>query len=89
MDTATIPVVTGIVFLVLEALKAATNSNEVFKKIIPILAGVLGITLGVLTYYFAPNMIAADNVVQAILLGLASGLAATGTHQIFKQITKG
>jgi hypothetical protein len=33
-------------------------------------------------------MIPATNAFAAILIGAASGLAATGTNQIFKQMTK-
>lgn len=48
----------------------------------------LGAGLGVIAFYAIPEIIAAENIFSAILIGAASGLAATGTHQIFKQLTK-
>jgi len=48
----------------------------------------LGVISGVICYYFIPDIIAVPNVVLAIVLGGASGLAATGTNQVIKQLKK-
>lgn len=88
MYIAVVPVVVAVVFFVLEFLKLVTKSNETFKKFIPLLAGFLGMALSVLFFYLAPETLGVSDIVQALMLGLASGLAATGTHQAFKQISK-
>jgi hypothetical protein len=43
----------------------------------------------VLAYYLVPGVMPADNVLIALIIGGASGLSATGTNQIIKQISKG
>jgi len=48
----------------------------------------LGIIAGVICFYFIPSIIPASNVVIAIIIGGASGLSATGTNQIIKQLNK-
>ena len=88
MQTATVPIITCVVFFVLEFIKLLTKSNDTFKKFIPVVSGFLGIGFAVMLYYVAPSSLAVENVVHAVMIGLASGLAATGTHQIFKQIVK-
>ena len=43
---------------------------------------------GIICYFALPSIIPADNVVVAIVIGGASGLSATATNQIFKQLSK-
>ena len=44
---------------------------------------------GVVAFYAVPQIIPAENVFVAIIIGGASGLTATGTNQAIKQLTKG
>ena len=39
-------------------------------------------------FYAVPSIVPAENVFVAILIGIASGLTATGTNQIIKQLGK-
>lgn len=73
-------VILGICYCVGFILKHAVK-NETLDRLIPLIMGALGIFL---------NVWASDWVITpAIILGgLASGLAATGTNQIFKQLSK-
>ena len=43
---------------------------------------------GVIAFFAIPSIIPAENVVVAIVIGGASGLTATGAHQIYKQLEK-
>ena len=55
--------------------------GETINKFIPLIMGVLGIILNVwLNAAFTPEI---------LLGGLASGLASTGMHQLFKQFIEG
>ncbi|MCM1532848.1 MAG: phage holin family protein, partial [Ruminococcus flavefaciens] len=65
------------------------KENETFKRFIPLIAAALGAVLGVIAFYALPSIIPADNVFVALLIGIASGLTATGTNQIIKQLGKG
>lgn len=84
----TIPVITSIVYAIIDVIKTATNSNEKFLRFIPIVACALGIICSVISFYCVPGVLETSNVFVAIVIGAASGLAATGTNQIFKQFNK-
>ena len=84
----TIPVITSIVYAIIDVIKTATNSNEKFLRLIPIVACALGIICSVISFYCVPGVLDTSNIFVAIVIGAASGLAATGTNQIFKQFNK-
>jgi hypothetical protein len=88
MDIASVPVITVLVYWFIEFFKQITNNNENFKRFLPILATIIGIILGLVIYFTLPNMAIAENVLYAILVGGVSGLGATGTNQIIKQLSK-
>lgn len=78
-----VPVITVIVFLIAEAIKA----TPLDEKWIPVICGFAGGCLGVVAMFFMPEFPAQDPLT-AIAVGIVSGLAATGAHQIYKQLTK-
>lgn len=82
------PAITIIIYWIINFLKIVTNENEKFMKFIPVISCGLGIIIGVIVYFTIPNIVVAENVLYAIIVGGASGLAATGTNQIFKQLIK-
>ena len=65
-----------------EIAKASALDN----KWIPIVCAISGIALGVISLFVMPDF-PADDIVTAAAVGAASGLAATGTNQIIKQIS--
>lgn len=83
MEGITIWAITVICFVLAEAVKL-TSLDE---KWIPVICGVMGGILGVVASYVMPNY-PADNILDAIAIGIVSGLAATGAHQIGKQLSK-
>ena len=83
LGIAAIPVITIIVFLAVEAVKATPLDN----KWLPVIAGGFGGILGVVAMLVMPEFPAADPLT-AVAIGIVSGLAATGAHQIYKQLTK-
>ena len=87
-DFATIPVITILVYCIIELLKQITNDNENFKRFIPITATFLGIILGLIIFFTMPEMSIANNALFAIVAGGMSGLAATGGDQLLKQLQK-
>jgi len=78
-----IPVITVIVFLIGEAVKL----TPLDEKWIPVICGASGGILGVIAKYVMPEFPAQD-ILTAIAIGIVSGLAATGAHQIYKQLSK-
>lgn len=86
IEVVSVPIIVSIVYGALALYKHIVDGKEKFIKIIPVIAAVLGVVLSIIAFYAAPAIIAADNIFTAILIGGASGLAATGTNQIFKQL---
>lgn len=82
LGIAAIPVITVICFLVAEAVKATALDN----KWLPIICGICGAALGVVALKVMPDFPAVD-VLTAIAIGIVSGLAATGAHQVYKQLS--
>lgn len=84
---SSVPLIVAIVYCALSVFRSIVT-NEKWIRLIPVFAAVLGALLGVLAFYAAPEIIQADNILVAILIGGTSGLAATGTNQVFKQLSK-
>ena len=55
------------------------------SRFIPIICGILGGVLGVVAMLVIPNILDSD-LLSAIAIGIGSGLAATGAHQIGVQL---
>lgn len=56
------------------------------NKWIPVICGVCGAILGVVGFYFMADFPAVD-VINAIAVGVVSGLAATGVNQAVSQLS--
>ena len=87
MDITTIGSVTAIVaicYLIGLAVKAVPNIPD---NLIPVIVGVCGGALGVVGLFVMPEFPAGD-ILNAIAIGIASGLASTGANQVYKQLTK-
>ena len=63
----------------------AWQKSPLNDKWIPVLCGALGAVLGVVGMLTMPNY-PATNVLDALAVGILSGLSATGVHQIYKQL---
>jgi uncharacterized membrane protein HdeD (DUF308 family) len=74
--------ITVMVFLIVQILKATSLDN----KWLPVICGVLGGILGVVARLTMPQF-PADDWFDTIAIGIVSGLAATGAHQTYRQLT--
>jgi hypothetical protein len=83
-EFATVSGIIVICFLIGMAVKASPLDD----KFIPIIVGVCGGILGVVGLMTMPTF-PVDNYIDAVAVGIASGLAATGVHQIGKQLSEG
>ena len=80
-----IPIIVIICYVIGEFYKIVFKTNAA-KSLIPTVMAFLGGGLGVAIYYTAPEIILVTTFWDAILVGIISGEAATGTHQIIKQL---
>lgn len=63
----------------------AVKVSPLNDKYIPVIVGVCGGILGVVGMYVMPDFPAKD-ILNAIAVGITSGLASTGADQIYKQV---
>lgn len=80
----TVAAITVICYMVGMVVKASAIND----KYIPIACGLAGGALGIVCLLIGMPEFPAGDPVSAIAVGIVSGLAATGTHQIGKQLTK-
>ena len=78
-----IPVITVICFLIAEGVKVTPLDH----KWIPLICGACGGCLGIVAMLCMAEFPATDPL-SAIAIGIVSGLAATGAHQVYKQLAK-
>lgn len=84
-----VPVIVSIVYGCVDLYKQIINGKEKLMRLIPIIAALLGTLIGIVAFYAYPSVLVADNIWQAIIMGGASGLTATGANQVLKQLNKG
>lgn len=81
MELIGIPAIVVISYMITETFKMFIN-----KKYLPIVAGISGGVLGVLSFVLQIDIMQATDVISALAIGIISGLAATGSNQILKQL---
>ena len=65
----------------------ALKKTEKFKdNFIPVVMVFLGAALGVVSFYIAPGLVNAPDIISAVAIGFMSGMTATGINQLYKQI---
>lgn len=81
---ANVVVITVLVYIIALGVKATRLDN----KWIPMICGLAGIVLGIVALAIGMPDFPATDYLTAAAVGGASGLAATGADQIFKQLKK-
>ena len=81
--TGTVLAIVVICYLIGMAVKVSPLDD----KYIPVIVGVCGGILGVIGLYVIPDF-PANDILNAIAVGITSGLASTGVNQIYKQTKK-
>ena len=79
---ANVAVITVLVYIIGMGVKA-TNLNN---KWIPTICGIAGVILGIVALWMGMPDFPASDYLTAAAVGGASGLAATGLDQVFKQL---
>lgn len=82
-NVATVVAVVVICYLIGLAAKAIPNIKDNY---IPIIVGAAGGILGVAGMYLIPDFPATD-ILNAIAVGIVSGLSSTGVNQVYKQLS--
>ena len=80
----TVLAIVVICYLIGVAVKAI---KAVKDELIPVIVGIAGGILGVVGMYVIPEF-PANDILNAIAVGIVSGLASTGVNQVGKQLQK-
>lgn len=87
MDFTQVSTVVAIVVITYLIGLGAKAIPQIKDNFIPIIVGIAGGILGVIGMYVTPDFPAVD-VLNAIAVGIVSGLSSTGVNQIYKQAVK-
>lgn len=84
LDVTQVVAIVVICYLIGLAVKAIPAIKD---ELIPVIVGVCGGILGVIGMFVMPDF-PADDILNAIAIGIVSGLASTGVNQAYKQLAK-
>lgn len=87
MDITQVGTVLAIVVITYLIGLGAKNISTIKDEIIPVIVGVCGGILGIAGMFVMPDFPAHD-ILNAIAIGIVSGLASTGVNQAYKQAKK-
>lgn len=87
MDITTMGTVLAIVVITYLIGLGTKNISAIKDEVIPVIVGVCGGILGVVGMFVMPDFPAHD-ILNAIAIGIVSGLASTGVNQVWKQAKK-
>lgn len=82
-DFVSVAAITIICYMAGEIAKRISSLDN---KWIPIVCGVLGAILGIVAFYSGMPDFPGNDAISAIAIGIVSGLAATGAHQMGHQM---
>lgn len=85
MDITSVSTVVAIVVITYLIGLEAKAIPHIKDNCIPIIVGVAGGILGVIGMYVIPDF-PANDILNAIAVGIVSGLSSTGVNQIYKQV---
>lgn len=87
MDITQMGTVMAIVVITYMIGIAAKAIPGIKDNLIPVIVGIAGGILGVVGLYVMPEF-PAEDIMNAVAIGIVSGLASTGVNQVYKQISK-
>lgn len=87
MDITQIGTVLAIVIITYLIGLGAKTVSAIKDETIPVIVGACGGILGVIGMFVMPDF-PANDILNAIAIGIVSGLASTGANQVWKQATK-
>ncbi len=87
MDVTQIGTVLAIVVITYLIGLGVKSVSKIKDEAIPVIAGVCGGILGIVGMFAMPDF-PANDILNAIAIGIVSGLASTGVNQVWKQAKK-
>lgn len=86
LDFCSIPIIAALCFGFIEVLKRTFQYDAKLKNAYPLIAAILGTSLGVIAHVVDPSIMITDSVFTSALAGMISGLSATGSNEIIQRM---
>ena len=87
MNFTGVPIIVILCYIVAEIYKVIFKQNDNARKLIPVFMAITGAIISIVIYYTNKEMLYnAKNIWVALEIGIVSGVSATGTNQIIKQL---
>lgn len=78
-----------LVYVIMEISKRTfMRKNDDLRRLIPLIALFLGAAISIIIFYIFPELSSNVNGLNAFASGAVSGTAATGSNQVYKQISR-
>lgn len=77
-----------IVYILVFLIRKFAIKNKKYNNLLPIAAASIGVVISIVIFTFFPTVSNSSNALNAFTSGFISGMAATGSNQIYKQISK-
>ena len=88
LELTTMPFIIVSVYIITHILKTFILKGDSQKKCLPPIAAIIGGGMGIALFVFIPESTAFTDIIDAATSGMASGLAAVGCNQVYKQFKK-
>lgn len=88
IELTAIPTIMFLCYSLIELIKKTLKHNPTIKNAYPMISAFFGGLFGILTFLTAPKFILSNTAFGSTIIGMASGLSATGSHQILKHLKK-
>ena len=79
--------ITVVTYFIVEIIKKKIFKTNRQRNLLPVIAAVTGAAISIFIFVVWPAISSNVNVLNAFATGAISGSAATGTNQIYKQLT--
>ena len=85
LDFCSIPIIAALCFGFIEVLKRTFQYDAKLKNAYPLIAAILGTSLGVIAHVVDPSIMITDSVFTSALAGMISGLSRPEAMRLFSE----
>jgi uncharacterized membrane protein HdeD (DUF308 family) len=85
IEICTAPMITAICYGIIELIKRVLE-HERMKNAYPLISALVGASLGIVAYFAEPTLMMSDSVFGSALIGMLSGLSATGGNELVRRV---
>lgn len=88
LQLTTMPFIVLAVYFIIWILKKFIFKSDESRKNLPPIAAAIGCAIAIAFYFLDPDEVGFSGIIDCCTTGMASGLAAVGCNQVYKQFQK-